>query len=88
MPTNRKFKRYGYNTWFTEKKLDDKEELDETPALEGDEKLKKRKTIKNTHYKRIINQTSTINSTNKNWNQFKKIKKWNQKNTRTFVSAQ
>ena len=46
MPKNRKFKRYGYNTWFTEKKLDDKEELDETPALEGDEKVKKGKRLK------------------------------------------
>ena len=52
------------------------------PPLEDDEEVKEGRGLK------IINQTSSIISTNESWKQFKQIKKRNYANTVSLVSAQ
>ena len=60
----------------TTRKSDKEEPVDlcNVPTLEGDEKIKEKKKIKNFDSKETINQASSIFSTNKSWKQFKQIK--------------
>ena len=70
------------------RRLDDEEELDGLPPLEGDEEeVKEVKRLNIFNSKQIINQTSNIISTDKSSKQFIQIKKWNQTNIISFVSA-
>ena len=55
-------------------------------SLEGDEEVKERKILKISTQKKIL--TRLVILLNKNWKQFLQIKKLNQTNTTSFVSAQ
>ena len=80
-------KTYNYDLWFKNEELTDREEsvdLSDMPALEGDEKeVKEEKGLKISTPNKLL----TIISTNKSMKQFKQVKKWNQTNTISFVSA-
>ena len=66
-------------------KADDEDLLDMLPL--GDEKGKQLNRINNFNSEQAINQTFNIISTNRSWKQFVQVKKWNQTNTISFVSA-
>ena len=59
------------------------------PPLEGDEEeVKDRKWLKILTPNKLLTRLPIILAQIKSWEQFKQIKKWNQANTASFVSAQ
>ena len=76
--------------WLIQLGKNDKEEsvdLPYMPTLEGDKEAKTGKRIKNLDFKQIAYHTSIIISTNKNWEQFIKNRKWIQRNIIAFASS-
>ena len=90
------FLKHDYDVWLKIKnrliqlleKVKKKESVDlsDMLSLEGDEEVKERKILKISTPKKLL--TRLVILLNKNWKQFLQIKKLNQTNTTSFVSAQ
>ena len=86
-PINLFLKTYIYDIWFENEELTDKEEPVDLSDMSPPEDDEWRKSIKNITSNQTINLTSSIISANKIWKQFNQIKKRNQANTISFISA-
>ena len=70
-----------------EESADKKEDLSDMSSLKSEEEVKQGKGLKILTPNKLLTRLPIINRTNKSWKLFKQIKKWNQKNTTSFVLA-